>query len=190
MEKHNEYIAKIEKLEDEIRKLAIPYVSEEPDPLYWANFRVRVMERVAQNEVKAGLLERVQQWVAGHAWSSGIAVSAAALLVAGVMIFQPFAGDAPQKMAIATPPATVAPAAQTPVEQAPKPDLAVVQKKPVAQKAHQSHESYAVDQAKASATDLASVEPLLPSDDDHPVSLEDLSKPQLEAIVQDLENGE
>ncbi len=188
MQKQNEHIAKIEKLEDEIRKLAIPYVSEEPDPLYWANFRVRVMERVRPNEAKAGLLDRMQQFVAGHVWSSGIAISATALLVAGVMIFQPFA-DAPQKIAVSAP-ATVAPSAPAPVAQAAKPDLAVVQEKPTAHVTHPSHESYAANNANTSATDLASVEPMLPSDDEHPVSLEDLSKPQLEAIVQDLENNE
>ena len=188
MQKQNEHIAKIEKLEGEIRKLAIPYLSEEPDPLYWANFRVRVMERVSQNAVKAGLLERIQQFIAGHVWGSGIAVSATALLIAGVMIFQPFGGDAPQKMAVSTPTpvARIAP----PMTQSPKPDLAIVQEKPVKQAAHPTRESYASNQAKTSAADLASAEPLLLPDDDHPVSLEDLSKPQLEAIVQDMESNE
>jgi hypothetical protein len=189
MEKHSEHIANIEKLEDEIRKLAIPYVSEEPDPLYWANFRVRVMDRIAQNEAKAGLLVRMQQFIAGHVWGSGIAISAAALLVAGVMIFQPFAGDAPVKMAVSAP-ATVAPSAPAPIVQTAKPDLALVQEKPVAPMNHPSHESYASNPAKDSQTDLASVEPLVASDDEHPVSLEDLSKPQLEAIVKDLEHNE
>jgi hypothetical protein len=192
MEKHNEHIANIEKLEDEIRKLAIPYVSEEPDPLYWANFRVRVMDSVSPKESKVGLLDSIQQWIAGHVWSGSIAVSAAALLVAGVMIFSPFGGDAPQKMAVSAPVA-VAPA---PMVQAAKPDLALVQEKPVAHVTHPSHESYAENHERTSQadlapqTDLASVEPLLSSDDDHPVSLDELSTTQLEAIVQDLENNE
>ena len=188
MEEHSEHIASIEKLEDEIRKLAIPYVSEEPDPLYWANFRVRVMDKIAQNEVKAGLLVRMQQFIAGHVWGSSIAISAAALLVAGVMVFQP-AGDAPVKMAVSVPSAT-APTMPATVTPAAKPDLAVVQEKPAAHVKQPSHESYAENNAKTSTTDLASVEPLVASDDDHPVSLADLSKPQLEAIVQDLENNE
>jgi anti-sigma-K factor RskA len=187
MEKHNEHIANIEKLEDEIRKLAVPYVSEEPDPLYWANFRVRVMDQVGKKEAKAGLLDSIQQFLAGHIWGSSIAVSAAALLVAGVIVFSPFGGDAPLKQSVSAPVAVTQPAAPV---QAAKPDLAVVQEKPAARMTFPSHESYASNHAKVSQPDLASVEPLLSSDDDHPVSLDELSTPELEAIVQDLENNE
>jgi hypothetical protein len=187
MEKHDEHIGNIEKLEDEIRKLAIPYISEEPDPLYWANFRVRVMDQVSPKEAKAGLLDSIQQFIAGHVWGSSIAVSAAALLVVGVMIFSPFGGDAPQKMAVSAPVAVVQSA---PMVQAVKPDLALVREKPAERMAHPTQESYAGNHEKVSQTDLASVEPLLTSDDDHPVSLDELSTSQLKAIVHDLENNE
>ncbi len=185
MEKHNEHNANIEKLEDEIRKLAIPYVSEEPGPLYWANFRVRVMEQIAQKEEKVGLLNRIQHYLAGHIWGSSIAISAAALLVAGVMIFQPFGGDAPVKPGVSLPVA-VAP----PVNLAP---MAQVAKLPVtSEKTHltqRSHESYALKHENTSA-DLAMVGEPVSEPASNMVNLDDLSKTQLEAIVQDLESDE
>jgi hypothetical protein len=183
MEQYNQNNGNIQKLEDEIRKLAIPYVSEEPGPLYWANFRVRVMERVAQNERKTAWLERIPQFLAGHVWGSGIAISAAALLVAGIMIFQPFGGNAPLKNTISSQPvAVVAPAVSTPMAQvAEKSD-----QQNISQPTHGSHESYV-----SKTSDLASVaEPLPSSDDDHPVSLEELSTPELQAVLHGLENNE
>jgi hypothetical protein len=201
MEKHDKHIANIEKLEDEIRKLAIPYVSEEPDPLYWANFRVRVMDSVSPKEAKAGFLDSIQQFLAGHIWGSSIAISAAALLVAGVMIFNPFGGDAPQMMAVSAPVAVALPAAPAPAAPAPaapaqlaKPDLAAVQTDVQDQsKDHVTNRAHRRDMVKqheeSANVDLAMVgEPVEPAE--NTVSLDELSTPQLEAIEQDLENNE
>jgi hypothetical protein len=193
MEKHNEHIANIEKLEDEIRKLSIPYVSEEPGPLYWANFRVRVMEQIAQKEVKAGMLDRVQQWVTGHIWGSSIAISAAAaLLVAGVMIFNPSGGDTPLKTAVSTAPvATTPPVTSVPTVHVAKPDLAIVQEKPKAHDAVKTPPVYAAKHhEEASRSDLAMVGEPVSEPAANMVNLDDLSKTQLEAIVQDLESDE
>ena len=187
MEHQDKHIANIEKLEDEIRKLTIPYVSEEPGPLYWANFRVRVMDQVSQKEEKMRLLEQIQQFLTGHVWGSSIAISAAALLVAGVMIFNPFSGDAPMKPGISNAPMAIAQPAVP--AQAAKPDLAVVQEQSVAHPTHRSQESYASNREQSSAADLASVaEPQEPAE--QAVSLNELSTTQLEAIAQDLENNE
>ncbi len=188
MEKHDKHIANIEKLEEEIRKLAIPYVSEEPDPLYWANFRVRVMDSVSHKEAKAGLLDSIQQFLAGHVWGSSIAISAAALLVAGVMIFNPFGGDAPLKQSVSPPVAVAPPSAPAQVA---KPDLAIVQadvqNQPKNHISDRMHRRDVVTQYEGSANvDLAMVgEPA-----ENTVSLDELSTPQLEAIEQDLENNE
>jgi hypothetical protein len=188
MENRGEHIANIQKLEDEIRKLAIPYVSEEPSPLYWANFRVRVMDQVAQNEEKAGLLNRMQQFLAGHIWGSSIAISATALLVAGMMIFSPFGGDAPMKMAVSAP---VAPSSAAPTVQSAKPDLAIVQEQPKSHDAVKAHSAYAAKHNEASSqTDLAMVGEPVSEPAANMVTLDDLSKTQLEAIVQDLESDE
>ena len=192
MEKHNEHNAKIQKLEDEIRKLSIPYVSEEPGPLYWANFRVRVMEQIAQKEVKAGMLDRVQQWIAGHIWSSSIAISAAALLVAGVMIFNPSGGDTPLKTTVSTAPvATTPPVTSVPTVHVAKPDLAMAQEKPKAHDAVKAPPVYAAKHhEEASQSDLAMVEEPVSEPAANMVNLDDLSKSQLEAIVHDLESDE
>jgi hypothetical protein len=189
MEQQNKHIANIQKLEDEIRKLAIPYVSEEPDPLYWANFRVRVMEQISQNEAKKGLLAQIQQFLAGHIWGSSIAISAAALLVAGVMIFSPFGGDSPLKQTVSSAPVAALQLPAAPAQVA-KPDLADIREQPVADMTHETHRSHALKYGPGDQpTDLAAVaEPAEPAE--QAVSLDELSKPQLEAIVQDLENNE
>jgi hypothetical protein len=51
---------------DSIKQQGMPY-SEEPDPLYWANFRVRVMERVAEPE-RISLFAKAKSWL----WESGL----------------------------------------------------------------------------------------------------------------------
>jgi hypothetical protein len=62
---HNEE-EEIRGLLDSIKQQAMPY-SEEPDPLYWANFRVRVMERVAEPE-RISLFAKAKSWL----WESGL----------------------------------------------------------------------------------------------------------------------
>ncbi len=182
MEKYNENRENLQKLEDEIRKLAIPYVLGEPGPLYWANFRVRVMERVAQNEQKPAWLERIPQFLVGHIWGSPSrwAISAAALLVAGIMIFQPFGGNTPLKTTISSPPvAVVVPPAEKSDQQN------------ISHTTHGSYESHATKRGIAPASDLASLAESLPSsEDEHPVNLEELSTPELEAVLQGLQNNE
>jgi hypothetical protein len=68
---------------DQIKQQGMPY-SEEPDPLYWANFRVRVMERVAEPE-HVGFFAKAKSWL----WESGLRTSLvggglAVLLLGGV----------------------------------------------------------------------------------------------------------
>ena len=46
----------IEKHLGEIRKHGEPYNSEEPAPLYWANFRVRVMQQIEAKEARNGCI--------------------------------------------------------------------------------------------------------------------------------------
>lgn len=79
---HNEE-EEIRGLLDQIRQQGTPY-SEEPDPLYWANFRVRVMERVAEPE-RLSIFAKVKSWL----WESGLRTSLvggglAVLLLGGV----------------------------------------------------------------------------------------------------------
>lgn len=61
---HNEE-EDIRGLLDQIKQQGMPY-SEEPDPLYWANFRVRVMERVQPEQI--GFFAKAKSWL----WESGL----------------------------------------------------------------------------------------------------------------------
>ena len=45
-------------LEDEIRAMGIPYSANEPDDRYFANFRVRLMERIEAKEQKQNIFLR------------------------------------------------------------------------------------------------------------------------------------
>jgi hypothetical protein len=81
---HNEE-EDIRGLIDQIRQQGTPY-SEEPDPLYWANFRVRVMDRVAEPE-RIGFFAKAKSWL----WESGLRTSLAggglAVLLLGGIYF-------------------------------------------------------------------------------------------------------
>ncbi len=195
MEKYSENNANTSKFEEDIRKLATPYVSEEPGPLYWATFRVRVMDRIAEQQ-RSTWLKRMQLFFAGHIWSSSIAISAAALLVAGVMIFQPFGGDSPFKQGVSPAPIAQAPQAPSaPIAQVAKPEpVASPEVAAVQLPAHSSdraHSNYRAPHTDdLSSSDLAMVAEPVSGPAENAVSLDDLSKPELEAIVQDLESDE
>lgn len=83
---HNEE-EEIRGLLDQIKQQGQPY-SEEPDPLYWANFRVRVMERVAEPE-RISIFAKAKSWL----WESGLRTGLvggglAVLLLGGVYFSQ------------------------------------------------------------------------------------------------------
>ena len=192
MEKHNEH-REVERLEEELRKLAVPYSSEEPGPMYWANFRVRVMERVAHENKKATLLEKIGGWVSSHAWQSGIAISAAAVLIAVVLV-NPFSEkpavspQAPVASQIAQPP-TVDP--QATQRQSVSIPSQAVEAPPMLATNHPSNRTHSSDRlaSHTETSDLAvASEPI--TDADQHVSLNDLSQPELEAVLQGLQSTE
>jgi hypothetical protein len=83
---HNEE-EEIRGLLDSIKQQGMPY-SEEPDPLYWANFRVRVMERVAEPE-RISIFAKAKSWL----WESGLRTGLvggglAVLLLGGIYFSQ------------------------------------------------------------------------------------------------------
>lgn len=47
---------------EQIRREGVPYSSSEPDALYWANFRVRLNERLEARQ-SIGWFDRVKSWV-------------------------------------------------------------------------------------------------------------------------------
>lgn len=186
MRQHDQNGEDIQKLEDEIRKLGMPYASKEPEPLYWANFRVRVMDRIAEKEAKANWTARIGQFIAEHVLGAGIAASAACLLVAAVLWMQP-SGEAPQIAAVQQPPAMPAPIAQN------QPFPAVTAPA-TAHRLHPSDRHYGSHDmaklAKHQLENLASVAVPLGADDETPVGLQSLSQPELEAVLQGLQTNE
>ncbi len=83
---HNEE-EDIRGLLDSIKQQGMPY-SEEPDPLYWANFRLRVMERVEEPE-RISIFAKAKSWL----WESGLRTGLvggglAAVLLGGVYFSQ------------------------------------------------------------------------------------------------------
>ncbi len=183
----NNHNSDIRKLEAELRKLDAPYVSSEPEPLYWANFRVRLMDRI-ESEHKPAFSLRVKEFIASHIMASSIAASAACLIVAAVFYFQP----APSEIAAVQPDAAaVQPLASVP--ESVKPASPVVQ--PGVKTAHVSESLADANVKKHRLNKMA--EPIDPdmaanvpiaTDDEHPVSLEELSQPELEAVLNDIQN--
>jgi hypothetical protein len=171
MRQHDQNGEDIQKLDDEIRKLGTPFASESPEPLYWANFRVRVMERIAEKEVRANWPARIGQFIAEH------------LLGAGILWLQP-SGEAPKIAAVQQPAAASAPVAQPPLQ-------AVAEATNATHGSHVTHETHQTHAAAQPTEDLASAEePLAATDDETPVGLQSLSQPELEAVLQGLQTNE
>ncbi|HZK76983.1 MAG TPA: hypothetical protein VFD13_08755, partial [Candidatus Kapabacteria bacterium] len=164
----------IQKLEGEIRKLGTPYASETPEPLYWANFRVRVMERIAEKEARANWPARIGQFLVEHLLGAGISVSAACLLVAGILWLQP-SDEAPQIAAVQQPAVASAPIAQPPLQ-------AVTEATNVTHGTHATYGTHETHVAAQPTEDLASAEEPLATDDESPVGLQSLSQPELEVV--------
>ncbi|HET6402431.1 MAG TPA: hypothetical protein VFH95_13690 [Candidatus Kapabacteria bacterium] len=185
MRQYDQKSEDIQKLEDEIRKLGVPYASETPEPLYWANFRVRVMERVAQKETRANWPARFGQFIAEHVLGAGIAASAACVLVAAILWLQP-SGESPQFAAVQQPAAALAPPAM-----AVQPPLQAVASTPdMTRRTHETHVTHQTHAAAQPSEDLASVAVPLGADDETPVSLQSLTQPELEAVLQSLTTSE
>jgi hypothetical protein len=184
MRQHDQNGEDIQKLEDDIRKLGTPYASKAPEPLYWANFRVRVMERVAQKEARASWPARIGQFIEGHVLGAAIAASAACVLVAGILWLQP-SGEAPQIAAVQKQPA----ATLAPPTMAVRPPFQAVAGTPDG--THLTHETHQTHAAAQPTEDLASAEePLAATDDETPVGLQSLSQPELEAVLHGLQTKE
>jgi hypothetical protein len=88
--------ARLQPLLDEIKRHGL-HIEDEPSPIYWANFRVRVMDQIAQNEpANDGLIARAWQWITARPLVMGAAGLSAAALVAGVFLINPFGSTSPQ----------------------------------------------------------------------------------------------
>lgn len=193
-------------LEREIRKLGVPFSEPAPDPAFWAQFRVGVMERV---ERKHGLAA-VREWIVQHALGSGLVGAAAAAVVVLALwgspvsdqssgSTAPIAQNAPAATppAVATPPVITAPADVTPVAPSAsatpsdKSIAAAAQGKP----SRKSVGVKSVDPQSETEQLLAENSPviegaarplLVSSESEYPVSLTELSDTELQSVYEGL----
>jgi hypothetical protein len=205
--KHNgENEDELRGLLDQIRQHGTPY-SEEPDPLYFANFRVRLMERVEAKPL--GIFARVREWFAvSNMRTSLVGGSLAALLLGGVY-FGMQGTDAPSVAKNDNPPAiqqTPGTAGQTGIAQGdtangqvnpatpeqPKsiePMLDPTNEAPqIAQNSTTPETSSGAQRDSAIVNDVAAAAPLLLADNEGPAaSLEDLTEAELQSLLHSIE---
>ncbi len=185
MEENSE---EVQRLEAEIRSLGAPYSSSEPEPLYWSNFRVRVMKQVEGRQKRAAWPTRIVEFLAEHILWAGFSAAAGCLLVAAILAFQTTGVEAPPLAAL--PPSVSS--APTPISQTARPAAI-----PLAQAAiHPTDGSDRMHFAQArrhsnkqSTTDFAVAEPLAASPTDEAISLQSLSQPELQAVLTGLQSN-
>jgi hypothetical protein len=95
---HNEE-EEIRGLLDSIKQQGMPY-SEEPDPLYWANFRVRVMERVQPERRSIFAIAKGWLWESGL--RTGLVGGGLAVLLLGGVYFGTQQDEPAGQVAVAT----------------------------------------------------------------------------------------
>ncbi|GEM_PF-2733272 len=203
--KRSEEPKDIQKLTEEIRKLGVPYSSEEPEPLFWANQRVRIMDRISGTQKPASITDQVIGWVSGHVMGTSIAGAALAILIAAAIVFNPL-GNGSRQIAMApqtsSSASVVKPASPQVPEKPPveketiEESIAQVQGHAQQTKAgadHQlamRHHNAKPSVEMAALTDEVSAPVLSSSDVEHPVSLEDLSQPELEDVLHSIQSSE
>ncbi|MEO6938703.1 MAG: hypothetical protein ABI444_00960 [Candidatus Kapaibacterium sp.] len=107
---------RLQQVLDEIKRQDAPYSSPEPDPLYFANFRVRVMDQVdAKEHVKFGWLVRVRETLFGTALRGGLVGATMVAVLVGVFVLEStteptvqLAQNQTQHSAQTTPPVAIA----------------------------------------------------------------------------------
>ncbi len=175
----------IRKLTDEIRKLGLPYSSSEPEPLFWANQRVRIMDRIGERE-SLSFVEQIREWIASHVLGTSIAGAALAGLVAIAVMLAPDDQQKPVAVvskpapSVATPPEHVT--VQQSIAQVTN-DMQKAESKPHAIVTHREKAvEYAVLGDEITAPTLGS------SDVEHPVNLEDLSESDLQGVLNSIQS--
>src|SRR5947209_16204560 len=78
----------LQKLEEEIRAMGVPFSADEPDDRYFANFRVRLMERIEAKQKKS-IAASVWSWIAGSPLRSLSIGAGLAGVVIAVLLIRP-----------------------------------------------------------------------------------------------------
>ncbi len=177
-------------LEEEIRSMGIPYSENEPDERYFANFRVRLMERIEEKEQKQGIFAAALGWLVSsplHYLSLGATLAG---VVVAVLLIRP--ASEPYVAAIEpAQPKIEAPAVIVPKEI--QHDVASIVKPSAAEPKSIKHTSVAKNESRNSvlndadkAADFASMDETLSgsgAESDDPVNLETLSESELESVI-------
>ena len=179
-------------IEDEIRALGIPYSKNEPDERYFANFRVRLMERIDTKEEKQSIFAAVWSWLTTSPLRTlSLGTGLAAVIVAALLMNTASEPKIAQVQPTQQAPIVTSPQQYDAVPAVPKNMAAtpkvVLPPKAVAIKntnlATKTTTDKALD-AAINANDFASIdETLTGSESDGPVNYENLSESDLESVV-------
>lgn len=194
----------MQQLERELRSYGDPYGSPEPDERYFANFRARVMERIAQEPQVVGFGTRISEFFFGSPLRMTLVGGS---LIGAILLYfylqsapteLPVAQDAPRNELVAPEsPALVEPEiANVPKQQKPQQHVTPEHRnRPVPQQI--APEAPVVPQVQASengsatiadaASEFDKIDDLSLSDESEPVSYDKLSVDELEAVLKTLE---
>ncbi|HYM20904.1 MAG TPA: hypothetical protein VEW28_07865 [Candidatus Kapabacteria bacterium] len=195
----------LKRMEDELRSFGVPYSSNEPDDRYWANFRVRLNEKIDAKKAAASrsIVSTVIEWFSASAFRM-IAVGTAAVVmaVASVMIFRSNESNNPTPvvaMNVPAPANTTAPQvsvpsapATGPAAVATTPHISTAKQSPKFAKVELSHPSgtkqtSSEENIADAASDLSNYDiTLSPGKPDEPVDYSTLSEAELKSVLADV----
>jgi hypothetical protein len=172
----------LQELENELRSLGTPYSGEEPDSRYFANFRVRVMERIREEEAAKARpwYENVLGWIEEHVLVTSLSTAALLVAVWASLMMQPLEPAHHHQMAVA-PQVAVPQVQQAPVAE--QHDVAVAQPVKSEEPKHVAHH----ERIANVQPDMASMVTVSSAADVGPVSLDELSAPELKSVLSTLE---
>jgi hypothetical protein len=176
----------LQKLEEEIRAMGIPYSQDEPDDRYFANFRVRLMDHIDAKEEKS-IAAKVWSWLSSSPLRSLSLSAGLAGVVIAALLIQPTPEVQIAKVEQA--PKTMENPAVTPSKEA----LPFAEAFKEKNKINKSHRTYKTNQTTSkpdrvtetanTAGNFAAMDSRLSGDADDPVNLESLSVQELESVL-------
>ena len=182
----------LQKLEEEIRAMGIPYSENEPDERYFANFRVRLMDKIDAKEKKSASAS-IWSWISGSPLR-GFSLAAG---LAGVIIAVLLMRQGPHEQVAKVEQQPVQPKVEQPAQQIiPQEKLAAIpEESNKSYKSHRSHKTYKtndnlaarknkLEEAANKAGNFATMDPRLSGDNDDPVNLESLSAGELQSVLE------
>jgi len=188
-------------LEEKIRAMGIPYSANEPDERYFANFRVRLMERIEAKQERKNILASVWSWLSLSPIRSLSLGAGLAAVVIAVLLIRPTpqpqvatVEQAPQEAVPVLPvapqeiPQLTAPVTAKPVHKADKTYAASNKQNADKNLALKSRLNKIVNTAE-DPEDLAMMRAAVSGGDSaDPIDLESLSTPELESVLSAVES--